>query len=147
MEENIPYRMEKVCSFVKQVPIRSLCLCEVHGCCCLTLRFCHLFLSVGFQCSFIPAHFARSFSCLFLNLVLVGGQKCTLVRHVCVSMFFISQITQGYSSIAKHPRWVQPWLSSSWKWPWENEPQLTHTYDGISEVIHDLKVCKLWSTN
>lgn len=25
----------------------------------------------------------------------------------------------------------------------ENEPQLTHTYDGISEVIHDLKVCKL----
>lgn len=65
--------------------------------------------------------------------------KMPLVRHVCVPLFFISQITQGYSSIAKHPRWVQPWLSRSWKWPWENEPQLTHTYDGISEVIHDWK--------
>ena len=31
MEENILYRMEKVCSFVTQVHIRSLCLCEVHG--------------------------------------------------------------------------------------------------------------------
>ena len=43
MAENILYRMEKVCCFFKQVHSSSLCLCEVRGCCCLTLWFCCLF--------------------------------------------------------------------------------------------------------
>lgn len=36
MAENIPYRLEKVRCFFKQVHVSSLCLCEVCGCWCLT---------------------------------------------------------------------------------------------------------------
>ena len=79
MEEHIPYRMEKVCSSFSQVHFRSPCSCEVHGCYCLTFRFCHLFLLIGFQCSSITVHSSGSFFCPSLSLFLVDSLKCTMV--------------------------------------------------------------------